>query len=149
MLMRQILTINLAALLLLSNVGIPVFTHICHTQEKSWSSVYVPAKACCSKKKNKSFIACHSPVQDDNTVIKGRPCCEDHNELCQLNVDFLRSHSGIDISMKYSPLPNIFILEGVHIIDIKNLAVNTNQPHGPPLALHGRSLLISQQVFRC
>ncbi len=144
---RQILTFHLAAILLFSNVGIPVFKHICHSQGKIWSSVVIPAKSCCSKKKLIGVDPCHSPKSE--TGLSGRPCCENQQDILQLSVDYLQSLIALT---KCSPT---FDFSGTFVFHHKyDLVSNSNlerfhKAHGPPRNLHGRSLLISQQIFRC
>lgn len=151
LMMRQIVTFHLAAILLLSNVGIPVFTHICHGQGKTWTSLYVPAKSCCTKKKlSTNSFACHIPAKDnDSSSIKSRPCCENKDGLIQLDSDFAQK---LPVFIKWSQTSLIF---AVSLINqslpgfLERESYSINKPHGPPIQLHGRSLLISQQVFRC
>ena len=144
---RQILTFHLAAILLLSNVGIPVFKHICHSQGKTWSSVVIPAKSCCSKKKVIGGNTCHSTKGE--TGLTGRPCCENQQDILQLSVDYLQKQIALT---KCSPT---FDFIGTFVFNHKyDLVTNTNskkfhKAHGPPRNLYGRSLLISQQIFRC
>ncbi len=150
MIMSRILTIHLAALMLVSNVGIPVFTHICHTQAKSWSSLYIPAKSCCSKKKHSSFtIPCHNSTQDNSAEIKSRPCCENQGGLLQLSDDFLRSHISNPGDVQIQACHDVFEFAS-SFLAIQNYSfIQSYKSHGPPITLYGRSLLISQQVFRC
>src|SRR5687768_9295126 len=146
--LRLVITYVLAVLLLLTNIGIPVFTHICHTQAKSWSSIYVPAKSCCSKNKDAMTLACHSD-HSDKTQISRRPCCENHQELIQLNVDFLQTPHKFGSNP--SPIHSGAIVDAI----LNNFNGNdqdlfiTIKAHGPPIGLYGRSLLISEQVFLC
>ena len=144
---RQILTFHLAAILLLSNVGLPVFKHICHSQGKVWASVVIPAKSCCSKKKLTGVDPCHSPKNE--TGIASRPCCENQQDILQLSVDYLQSHLAI------TKCPPSFDFLGTFVFNYKyDLAPTSNtkrfhKAHGPPRNLHGRSLLQFQQAFRC
>ncbi len=145
--LRQFLTYNLAFLLLLTNIGIPVFKHVCHTQEKSWSSLYVPAKSCCKKEKNTGGL-CHLPPADNQTEFSSKPCCENHNGLIRLDIEFYCSYPGWDQSeqqvVAFADHIPVFSLSA-----FTPLFHSTGSPHGPPVILHGRSLLIAQQVFRC
>jgi len=146
--LRRILTYNLAVLLLTTNIGIPVFTHICHTQAKSWSSIYVPAKSCCSKKKDGMTAVCHLDL-DQKAQISRRPCCENHQDLIQLNADFLQTLSkpGVDSNSFHFIANNDAILHSFLCNGYDLL--KTVRAHGPPVNLYGRSLLISEQVFLC
>ena len=150
MIIRQFLTFHLATLLLVSNVGIPVFTHICHTQAKSWSSIYIPAKSCCTKQKHRSItIPCHTTIPKSNAEVKGRPCCENQEGLLQLGVDFIRTHIGNENLGQFMTFQGCFSFTNSFPSHFINSFFSSNKPHGPPIILYGRSLLISQQVFRC
>ncbi len=147
---RQILTYHLSFLLLVTNMGVPVFTHICHTQAKSWSSVGVPAKSCCSKKKTSSFTKpCHTPVPDQTAKVKGRPCCENENTLIILSTDFHKTSFASDGSSLRSFTYPLMSWTS-HPVGIPSLHIASDiSPHGPPGHVYGRSLLIFLQLFRC
>ena len=146
--LRKVITYHLAVLLLVTNIGIPVFTHICHTQSKSWASIYVPAKSCCSKKKAGMTQECHNPIKE-RAEINRMPCCENQQDLIQLNASFLQSLCKSDQGTAHFYLAT----SDIHILRIpfheNEDAFNSQKPHGPPEHLYGRSLLISEQVFRC
>ena len=147
LMIRQILTFHLAAILLLSNVGIPVFKHICHSQGKTWSSVVIPTKSCCSKKKVTGGNSCHTPKSE--TGLASRPCCENQQEIISLSVDYLQSHLALTKSSLIDDFVGAFVNN--HKFDLVTNSDHNSLPkaHGPLRTLHGRSLLISQQVFRC
>ena len=144
---RQILTFHLAAILLFSNVGIPVFKHICHSQGKTWSSVIIPAKSCCSKKKLIEVNPCHSPKSE--TALTGRPCCEDHQDILQLSVDYLNSQVALTKCPPSFDFLCTFVFNHKYDLVSTSNSKSFHKAHGPPRNLHGRSLLISQQTFRC
>lgn len=145
--LRQILTYHLAFLMLLTNIGVPVFKHVCHTQNKTWASLYVPAKSCCRKEKSSGGWS-RLPSAGKQTGFSSRPCCENHSGLLRLDTEFYCSnpswgHAALDHVAVLSPIdefPSVEITPFFH---------STGSPHGPPVVLHGRSLLIAHQVFRC
>lgn len=147
MMLRQILTFHLAAILLLSNVGIPAFKHICNSQGKTWSSLIVPAKSCCTKKKVSAAKPCHSAKNEPG--LASRPCCENRQDILQLSVDYLQSLLALTKSSQTIDFVGAFV--GSYIYDLVSISNSKKfqQAHGPPRNLYGRSLLISQQVFRC
>jgi hypothetical protein len=150
MIIRKILTFHLATLMLVSNVGIPVYRHICHTQAKSWSSIYIPAKSCCSKKKNKTITSpCHPSGPENKAELKGMPCCENQEGFLQLGIDFLRMQTENESAGSVMSFEGVFNLTSTSPVQFHSSSFPSNKPHGPPLILYGRSLLISQQVFRC
>ena len=144
---RRILALHLSAILLISCLGIPVFTHVCHTQDKSWSSVFVPAKSCCSKKKDPASKSCHEAIKSEPGFSK-RPCCENFNKLLQQDCDYIQT-----IVVQGNPAVDLH----TQVMDLYSLSwdqpvYNSSLPltaHGPPKALYGRSLLISEQLLRC
>ncbi len=149
--LRRLLSYQLAVMMLLTNIGIPVFTHVCHTQGKSWSSAFIPANSCCSKSdENQSYGFCHLPsAKEEGAAYEARPCCENHSGFVQLNPEVTLS----GISSLSKPFDKVFasgIYEGQLRLEF-NLAVCKTivRSHGPPVVLYGRGMLIFQQVFRC
>ena len=145
---RRIFIIKLATLLLICNVGVPVYTHICHTMGKSWSSIFRPAKSCCSKRMQKTQVnTCHFP-QTETSLRKGL-CCENQQEILQLHVDYLQNQLSKD---KTKPTPDIHVSYAFASLKHVFSSISNcwySKAHGPPGKLHGRSLLIAQQIFRC
>ena len=148
--LHRIFAYHLAALVLLTNISIPVFTHVCHGQGKAWSSVLLPARSCCkAKKEAKPAKACHPSEPSALQGIKPKPCCENHT-------GFLKTKSDC-----YNPLSvwvtKTFQLDFVALpfIDLPLCFSSFSQsgfsfqPHAPPVPRHGRSLLIFEQIFRC
>ena len=147
---RQFLTYYLITLLITSNIGIPVFTHICHSQAKSWSSICLPAKTCCSKTKSGDTMKpCHPSTIKKGTGIKSRPCCENYSALIQLELDFIAKNSANENPLQVLLSNNTLVFECCYPTAFFSSCLSSNKAHGPPLSLYGRSLLISEQVFRC
>ena len=147
-LLRLILTYHLTFLLLVTNVGIPVFTHICHTQSKSWSSILIPAKSCCQKiKSDGCSYSCHTTKESQAAEIGKLPCCEDQKSFLQLDVAYLQQlpdHTIQDaqiVESTGSEFSSLLFLRGNEEI--------YNKPHGPPLRSFGRQLLLSYGIIRC
>ena len=147
---RQFITYYLISLLISSNIGIPVFTHICHSQAKSWSSICLPAKTCCTKKNSGDTIKpCHPSPIKNGSGIKSRPCCENHSALVQLGVDFITKHTVNENSLQIPFINNTLAFECFDPTTFFSSCLSSNKPHGPPLFLYGRSLLIFEQLFLC
>lgn len=145
---RLILTFHLAAILLFSNVGIPAFKHICHSQGKTWSSVIIPAKSCCSKKKLQTVSQpCHSNKSEAG--LSSRPCCENQQDILQLDVDYLQGHLALTKSSQSFDFPGTLVFNSSYDLAANSNGKRIQKSHGPPQNLYGRSLLITQQVFRC
>jgi hypothetical protein len=147
--MRLIKAIGFAAILLISNIGIPVYTHICHTMARSWSSIYVPAKSCCNKG-GKGMAPQNTPVNiSDFPSISQRPCCENQHGFIQLQSEFIQYLPQLlSAASTYYADADVFHNFSLSLYVTESTKLSC-KPHGPPLSLHGRSLLISEQVFRC
>ncbi len=147
---HRLISYHLSFLILLTSVGIPVFTHICRGQEMSWSSFFIPPKSCCSKIKPVDAMAnCHLPEQPQGPGIAKNPCCENRTALLDITSDFIQSISNWAIKNvhpdSFGPAP----LAMIFIYTTSSLSCFSFQPHSPPMRNYGRSLLIFLQVFRC
>lgn len=147
-LLRLLLTYHLTFLLLVTNVGIPVFKHVCYTQSKSWSSIFIPAKSCCQKiKSNGCSSKCHAAKESLATEIGKLPCCEDQNFFLQLDTAYLQqlpvntTEVALTVSASGLVIPSLDFFCGNEEIE--------NKPHGPPLRGFGRQLLLSYGIIRC
>lgn len=91
---------------------------------------------------------CHNPLEE-RAEINRMPCCENHQDIIQLNADFLQTLCISDHSTHHYFLA-ISDSEFLNIpFTLKDDVFHSQKPHGPPEYLYGRSLLISEQVFRC
>lgn len=148
---RRILAYHLAMLVLLTNLGIPVFTHICHGQGTVRSSMLLPFGGCCAKKRQaeQPAQACHLTKKCEKQDNLSKPCCENKVSLARTDSDYsggltawvLKSLSDIFVSPP-APVAAVFV-------STFSRHFTSFQPHAPPVPLHGRSLLISKQTFRC
>ena len=147
---NRIIAYHLAALVLLTNVGLPVFTHVCNGQRKAWSSVLLPARSCCNEKKEiKSSGACHVAVPGNGQSLQPKRCCEDHTQFLKTESDFFNPLSlwaVKTLQQDFVALPLVDVTYGFVSV---SQAFSSFQPHPSPMPLHGRSLLIFQQIFRC
>jgi hypothetical protein len=146
---RLILSFCLTALVLLSHVGIPVYTHVCRGQEKTWHSIAVRASTCCSGSETMQDCADPKPTTGQTTWQK-QPCCEDHTAIAALDTDFTKSQSSFLLKScpAYAvawPAPAV----GPWLPMVFSSRFTSFQPHAPPPRLWGRSLLIFKSVFRC
>ncbi len=146
--MRRLLTYHLTFLLLLTNVGVPVFTHVCHTQARSWSSIVIPAKSCCaSAKEGIPTGLCHFSHPSESPHFTTQPCCENHHGIIELEADFITGNIKCpDQDKIIAPMPFESISDPGSIDQYYS---TFHKPHGPPILLYGRSLLISISNFRC
>lgn len=147
--LQRILSYHLAILVLLTNLGIPVFTHVCHGQGKEWSSVLLPVRSCCSKKAEPE-----KPCQVQKNThckkgIKSTPCCENHASLAQLNTNLLADFQAWSVKKLDIVLPVFVFANQAIVFQSNSTTFSSFQPHAPPMPLHGRSLLLFEQVFRC
>lgn len=148
--LRSILAYHLAFLVLLTNVGIPVFTHVCNGQGKSWSSILLPARLCCGKKKEtKPVEACHVADRSCKKGIQSRPCCENHAQLLKTQSDFFNPLSVWVVKTLQQDFVALPLSYSAFVFSAFSQTFSSFQPHATPMPLHGRSLLIFKQVFRC
>ncbi|MBK9016426.1 MAG: hypothetical protein IPM82_21455 [Saprospiraceae bacterium] len=146
---KRILAYHLVFLVLLTNIGLPVFTHVCNGQGKEWSSVLLPVRSCCSKKAE-ATKSCNSPKSGHcKKGIKSKPCCENHTSLVQLNGSFLANFQTWSVKKLDIALPVFALANQAIVFPFSTSTFSSFQPHAPPVQLHGRSLLIFEQVFRC
>lgn len=148
--LRKLFAYHLAALVLLTNIGIPVFTHVCNGEGKSWSSMLLPARSCCSKKKQmKSVEACHVASRGCEQRIQSKPCCENHTQLLKTQSDFFNPLSEWVSKTLHQDFVALPLSDSAFNFFTFSQSFFSFQPHAPPVPLHGRSLLIFRQVFRC
>lgn len=145
---NRLISYHFAFLMLLTNVGIPVFTHVCHGQGMSWSSI-IPVKGCCSKKQIKeSVIACHTGFQTPVETVSKKPCCENRTGFIKMKSDFIQTISGfLKETSKVSAdgIMTIDTFAGFSSLSVEGLPFLA---HAPPFSLSGRSLLLFKQVLR-
>jgi hypothetical protein len=148
---QRILAYHLAILVLLTNVGIPVFTHVCHGQGTVRSSLLLPSGGCCGKKQQveQPVQACHSTKKCEKPGIQQKPCCENKVSIARTDSDYFDGQGAWALKS----LGNIFVSLPTSSATIPTSAFSQHiisfQPHAPPVQLHGRSLLVSKQTFRC
>lgn len=147
--LQRIFAYHLAALVLLTNIGIPVFTHVCHGQGKEWSSLLLPARTCCSKKAE-ATRACHTQKKGHcKKGIQSKPCCENQSLLAQLNASFLGDFQNWSVKKLDNAMLAFAIANQALFFPSSTSKFSSFHPHAPPVPLHGRSLLVFEQVFRC
>ena len=148
---NRILAYHLVILVLLTNVGVPVFTHVCLGQGTVRSSLLLPPGGCCAKKRQvaQPAQACHPIGKCEMAGIQPKPCCENKVSIARTNSDYsdelpawaLKSLADIFVSPPAPVAVTLVSAFSQHFISF--------QPHAPPVPLHGRSLLVSKQTFRC
>jgi hypothetical protein len=139
----------LTTLVLLTHIGLPVYSHVCRGQEKTWHSVIVPVESCCTDRQK--VRPCDDlPDAGSGQTLEKLPCCQDHTTVAGLDTDFTKNHTSFLV--KVWPLagllqavpPFIEFLQPVH-----STSCFSFHPHAPPDRLWGRSLLLFKQSFRC
>lgn len=148
---HRILSYHLAILVLLTNLGIPAFTHVCHGQGTVRSSLLLPSVGCCGKKRQveQPAQACHSTKKCEKLGIQPKPCCENKVSVARTDAGYfdgqearvIKRLSDILVSLPTSVVAMPILASSYHFVSF--------QPHAPPLQLHGRSLLVFKQTFRC
>jgi hypothetical protein len=147
---KRIIAYHFAFLVLLTNTWVPIFTHVCHGQNKTWSSVLVPAKSCCSKQKDNKIKACHLEKHDvKNKGIRQTPCCENRAAFLHEHFDYSNAFSPLTVKALQKALPALGSSCWIPLNSFSENIEFSFRPHAPPLKLHGRSLLIFEQIFLC
>jgi len=150
MILRRLLVFHLIALLMFTNVSIPFFSHTCHTFSKTWTSVFIPAKSCCNKKiKNSVSRPCHTPDNAGDKGICKTPCCESKSELLQLGLDFNQNQPTLSNNLRTAVCEAVCFNVPYSLFHFASESYISIKPHGPSALSQGRTMLISQQVFRC
>lgn len=145
---RRILAYFFSSLVFVTNISLPVFTHICHSQSKSWSSVYFPAKSCCSGIKSKNRTGCRKVKIADPYQVGKTPCCENQQELIVSGIQCLQ----VLKETKQSPSDHFMeIFNQVRTFQLPCFfkAFQSIKIKSPPYYRYGRSLLGFLQVIRC
>lgn len=145
---RYIATYLLAALVLFTNIGVPVFTHVCRGQGKTWSSVLLPARSCCRKiTRPKVAGPCDTAGKCCAPGIKSSPCCENETTFLQIDTNMPR---GI-VEVLTVTSPTIVFLPSCMITSVSSdFSIHYSfQPHAPPGPVYGRTMLLLNQVFLC
>ncbi|MCF8246388.1 MAG: hypothetical protein K9J37_16440 [Saprospiraceae bacterium] len=147
---QRILAYHLAFLILFTNIGVPVFTHVCNGQGKVWTSVLGLGSSCCSKKKATKAKVCHLPNQATKKKgIQPKPCCENKVTFQHQQSEFSNDIPSLEgNNFQKAVLPTITGADFNSFSWSSDLSISF-QPHAPPVQLHGRSLLIFEQVFIC
>ncbi|HEY3387056.1 MAG TPA: hypothetical protein VGK46_11135 [Saprospiraceae bacterium] len=146
---RSSLLTYFALSLLLGQVNLPLFTHVCHGMGMTWTSVAKPPKACCGKKK-KNLQEHHkvsSEAKSCDTIAKS-PCCEDHIKYASLSVQFVQQAIKVFAHTNWVSF-TFQTLEESLFLPTPPSADAIVHVHGPPGKLSGRALLIAHQLFLC
>ncbi len=147
---KRIIAYHFAFLVLLTNTWVPIFTHVCHGQKKTWSSVLIPAKSCCNKQKDNKIKACHLEQQEvESKGIRQTPCCENRAAFLHEHFDFSNAFAPLMVKELQKALPTLGSYSWASLNSFSENIKVSFWPHAPPIQLHGRSLLIFEQIFLC
>ncbi|MEO6130420.1 MAG: hypothetical protein ABIQ02_01140 [Saprospiraceae bacterium] len=115
----------------------------------SWSSILIPTKACCSKKKSdQALFICHPGMVTTGDQLKNGPCCENQVGFLKMTSDFIQflpqwvQHYALTILWTH---PATNFLSG---ITPDAVVGRSSQSHASAISLYGRSLLIFKNVFQ-
>ena len=145
---RKIISYQLVFWMLISNIGVPVFTHICHGLNRSWASIVIPAKSCCSKDKTDGCTdSCKKTETSSALNYTKAPCCDSYSDWAQLDADIIMTGSS---GLSKSQQPADLLSTPARILISEKIATEVSSVlyHPPPLILSGRTLLLSKQVLR-
>jgi hypothetical protein len=145
---RPYFSFLLAFLVFLTQVGVPVYTHVCRGQEKTWHSIAVRAESCCPAPEARTGWGEAGP--ESGLTIRETPCCEDYTALAALDTDYTKGASSFLVkswpcSAAVLPTPGV----APELQAVFASAFHSFRPHAPPPRRWGRSLLIFKSVFRC
>lgn len=150
--LHRIIAISLTVLMLLTNVWVPVYSHICNGRGQAWHSILLPAKSCCSKSRTRN--RCHPPASATTPVqqgLKKKACCENEIKFVLAASRCTAELSGWSLlTSQLSPLAALpqqaFQCPYLPVVAVPGFL--SFWPHGPPAPLSGRWILIFKQVFR-
>ena len=153
--LRRLLALKLTLLVLVSQLYMPVHTHVCHGMGKSWSALWVKPDSCCKNKNSKSVenhIHHEHPEQVD-LQWKQLPCCENHSSCLKMAGQYVKSVSkSVSKSVVKTPEPERIVFSSPLILLPSYLRfdhVLSNRLQNPPPIRSGPETLCWYQVWQC
>lgn len=145
--LRRVITYHLAFLLLLTNIGVPVFTHVCLGHGKSWTSAFVPIhRSCASETLGAPETCCAKIKACCSSSNKSSPCCDNTISFEQSDVDLINAPvEEINLSEVY---PQHFF-GAEWLLNSEFSAQVSFQSHAPPLPSQGIRVFLLHRVIRC
>lgn len=145
--LRRVLTYHLAVLVLLTNIGVPVFTHICYSQGKSWTSVLLPARSCCTHKVTPAADLTGRKDQKCCAArIQSSPCCDNEISLVQMDCDLPTQLAG-EVIMNGIGSALCISTTTSFSTELSNQC--SFLPHAPPILSDGKSIILKLRTIRC
>ena len=145
---RKLGSYSLIAILFLSSIGLPVFTHVCNGKGKTWSSLFVPPAGCCDNVSKATNICAPETKTTQDCTFSMRPCCEDEVSLAALSTDFTFQFTSTLSLLPIAAIPVAHFYP--NLIGYSNhTAVQKNRFDHFHSPRYGRSLLIFEQLFLC
>ena len=77
-----------------------------------------------------------------------RPCCENQKGFIQLESEFVQYLPQLQVNSPDYTVADQFYYFSLSQYVMESITLS-NKPHGSLQSLYGRSLLISEQLFRC
>ena len=143
--MKQVMLIFFSFLIFFGNIGISVFTHICHEEGVSKSYFFalnncnedVNTESCCEEEEIDAQSCCEEEEKD--------ACCSDETLVIQVNEKYTQNHALSKILTTEYEVP-IFYRSSKYPVLEKILFCKKNWKDPPPKSR--KSILIQHQVFR-
>lgn len=144
---RKFLSFSLLAILSLSSIGVPVFSHVCNGLDKTWTSILIPHSNCCSHEGIEKGTCKVPPESDKDCQVSKAPCCENEVTFAALNSTYTSLSQSLVTFLLIPALPGTPVERTeTYLSDVQDLKfyVSCDIPHR-----YGRSLLIFEQLFLC
>lgn len=145
---HKLITLVLAALMLVSSAGLMVFKMVCLTGEgETHVSLWEKANSCSHEKKVITKKSCCHVEEETTTQEESKPCCEfSHTYLKLDKVTTPPTHSAIQFDAVWCIVPKQFSFAAIQQdYTTKNVVSLYCKP--PPNS-SGKSRLIAIQTFR-
>lgn len=143
----RLLAYNLAGLVLVVNLGVPVFTHACSGMGTTTTSFFLPFIRCCEH---------GMPVEDDCEETPEPICCGANGKsgCCDNNISFEQLHGDLFFSLTENNIHvDKLLLSGVAYSHLTPEEVSISSisfyPHAPPGPDPPKAIRLKYQVFRC
>jgi hypothetical protein len=136
---KSVILICISVLLLIGNIGIPIYTHACK-EDGVFRTIFFESKHC--EEKQSQLPSC---CQKEKS--KKDDCCHNETKIIKLKADYSTAFSKIKVETNEIA----FAQNNFTFIFSSTLFQNETKKYSgidPPPRLSGRQILIQNQVFR-
>lgn len=145
--LKRAITYHLAFLLLLTNIGVPVFTHVCLGHGTSWTTPYVPMHLSCAKEAaGATETSCGERKACCSSSSTSKPCCDNTISFEQADID--QVFAAVEEIYLSKVVPQLFFVTQ-WILQPELSTQVSFQSHAPPLLPQGTNLFLLHRVIRC